>query len=117
MAEREAVKDFPLHGYDAERTVKADARVLVTLEARDPTLATMLHAARFYAPADIRFGMRYTDAVTAAEDGTLVATCPKLGRWSPASGRPGTGLDGAGRSALMNLVPPSGGFVLKAARG
>ena len=30
----------PLHGYDAARTIAADARVFVTIEARDPTFAT-----------------------------------------------------------------------------
>ena len=30
----------PLHGYDAARTIAADARVFVTIEARDPMLAT-----------------------------------------------------------------------------
>jgi hypothetical protein len=103
MAEREAVKDFPLHGYDAERTVKADARVLVTLEARDPTLATMLHAARFYAPADIRFGMRYTDAVTAAEDGTLVADLPKTGALEPGVGETGNRAGRSGKKCADEL--------------
>ncbi len=31
------------------------------LEARDPTLATMVHDIRNYAVDDMRFGMRYTD--------------------------------------------------------
>jgi len=47
--------------------------VFVTIEARDPTLATVVHDARFYAPQDIRFGMRYADAVSTAADGALVA--------------------------------------------
>jgi inward rectifier potassium channel len=73
----------PLHGYDAEQAIGSDARVFVTLEARDPTLATTVHAARFYAPEDIRFGMRYTDAVTMAEDGALVADLTKIGALEP----------------------------------
>jgi inward rectifier potassium channel len=40
----------PMHGYDAARAINADARVFVTLEARDPTLATVVHDARYYAP-------------------------------------------------------------------
>jgi inward rectifier potassium channel len=73
----------PLHGYDAARAIEADARVFVTLEARDPTLATVVHDARYYAPEDIRFGMRYTDAVTMAEDGTPVADLTRIGALEP----------------------------------
>jgi inward rectifier potassium channel len=47
----------PLHGYDSARAIEADARVFVTLEARDPTLATVVQDVRYYAPQDIRFGM------------------------------------------------------------
>ncbi len=73
----------PLHRYDAARTIEADARVFVTIEARDPTLATVVHDARFYAPQDIRFGMRYADAVSAAADGTLVADLELVGALEP----------------------------------
>ena len=73
----------PLHGYDMERAIKADARVFVTLEARDPTLATSVHEIRTYMPEDIRFGMRYTDAVTIAEDGTPVADLTRIGALEP----------------------------------
>jgi inward rectifier potassium channel len=72
----------PLHGYDAARTIEADVQVFVMLEARDPTLATMVHDTRFYAPGDIRFGMRYRDAVTIAEDG-VVADLTKIGMLEP----------------------------------
>jgi inward rectifier potassium channel len=73
----------PLHGYDAARAIEADAQVFATLEARDPTLATMVHDIRNYAAADIRFGMRYTDAVTTAEDGAPVLDLTKIGQREP----------------------------------
>jgi inward rectifier potassium channel len=73
----------PLHGYDMARAIEADARVFVTLEARDPTLATSVHEIRTYMPEDIRFGMRYTDAVTIAEDGTPVADLTRIGALEP----------------------------------
>jgi inward rectifier potassium channel len=73
----------PLHGYDMARAIEADARVFVTLEARDPTLATSVHEIRTYAPADIRFGMRYTDALTIAEDGTPVMDLTRIGELEP----------------------------------
>jgi inward rectifier potassium channel len=69
----------PLHGYDAARAIAQHAQVFVTLEARDPTLATSVHDIHTYAPEDIRFGMRYVDAVTTAEDGTPVADLTKIG--------------------------------------
>jgi inward rectifier potassium channel len=73
----------PLYGYDAARAIAAQAQVFVMLEARDPTLATLVHDIRNYAPEDIRFGMRYADAVTTAEDGTPVADLTKIGALEP----------------------------------
>jgi inward rectifier potassium channel len=73
----------PLHSCDAARAVEADMRIFVTLEARDPTLATMVHGIRDYAPEDLRFGMRYADAVTMAEDGTPVADLTRIGMLEP----------------------------------
>ena len=73
----------PLHGYDMGRAIEADAQVFAMLQARDPTLATMLHDIRTYAAKDIRFGMRYTDAVTAAKDGTPVLDLTKIGALEP----------------------------------
>jgi len=73
----------PLHGYDAKRAIETDARVFVTLEARDPTLATTVHDIRNYGPEDIRFGMRYRDAVTTAEDGTPILDLTRIGELEP----------------------------------
>jgi inward rectifier potassium channel len=73
----------PLHGYDMARAIEADTQVFVTLEARDPTLATTVHDIRNYAPKDIRFGMRYQDAVTTAADGTPVLDLTRIGALEP----------------------------------
>jgi inward rectifier potassium channel len=72
-----------LHGYDAVRAIETDARVFVTLEARDPTLATVVHDVRYYAPEDIRFGMRYADVVSTGEDGAGVADLRRIGALEP----------------------------------
>jgi hypothetical protein len=72
-----------MHGYDAARAIAARAQLFVILEARDPTLAAVVHDIRNYAPEDIRFGMRYADAVIIAEDGTLVADLTKVGALEP----------------------------------
>jgi inward rectifier potassium channel len=73
----------PLHGYDAALAIQADAQVFATLEARDPTLATTVHDIRNYAAEDIRFGWRYTDAVTTAEDGRPVLDLARIGELEP----------------------------------
>src|SRR5215469_7120950 len=73
----------PLHGYDAARAIEASAQVFVLLEARDPTVATIIHDIHNYAPKDIRFGMRYADAVTTAADGTPVLDLTKIGALEP----------------------------------
>ena len=57
--------------------------MFVTLEARDPMLATSVHEIRNYAPEDIRFGMRYVDAITTEEDGMPVADLTKIGEMEP----------------------------------
>ncbi|HEY7579162.1 MAG TPA: ion channel [Acetobacteraceae bacterium] len=76
----------PLHGYDTARVMAARAQLFVTFEARDPTLAATVHDIRSYASEDIRFGMRYTDAVMIAEDGTAVADLTKIGALEPDTG-------------------------------
>jgi len=73
----------PLNGYDAARAVKANAQVLVAIEARDPTLATTVHDIRNYPAEDVRFGMRYTEAVTTARDGTPVLDLTAIGALEP----------------------------------
>ena len=73
----------PLHGCDAARAIAARAQLFVTIEARDPTLAALVHEIRNYALEDIRFGMRYAEAVTIAEDGTTVADLTKIGALEP----------------------------------
>ena len=76
----------PLYGCDAARAIERDARVFVTVEARDPTLATTVHVVRYYAPQDIRFGMRYADAVSIAKDGMPVADLARIGKLEPDAG-------------------------------
>jgi len=73
----------PLDGYDAARAVKANAQVFVAIEARDPTLATTVHDVRNYPAQDIRFGMRYTEALTTARDGTPALDLTRIGALEP----------------------------------
>jgi inward rectifier potassium channel len=73
----------PLKGYDAARAVDADAQIFVAIEARDPTLSTTVHEIRNYPPKDIRFGMRYSEALTTASDGTPVLDLTAIGALEP----------------------------------
>ena len=76
----------PLYGYDMARAIGARAQLFVSVEARDPTLAALVQDIRNYAAEDIRFGMRYADAVIIAEDGTPVADLSKVGALEPDTG-------------------------------
>jgi len=73
----------PLNGYDAARAVKANAQVFVAIEARDPTLAATVQDIRNYQAENIRFGMRYAEAVTSARDGTPVLDLTTIGALEP----------------------------------
>jgi len=73
----------PLHGYDATRAIAANAQVFVTIEARDPMLSTTVHDLRNYSAREIRFGMRYSDALTTATNGAPVLDLTKIGALEP----------------------------------
>jgi inward rectifier potassium channel len=73
----------PLHGYDPARLLQAEARIFVTLEAHDPTLATSVHEIHTYAPEDIRFGVRYRDPVVIGHDGMPVMDLRAIGALEP----------------------------------
>ena len=73
----------PLHGYDAARAIATHTQVFVTVEARDPTLATTVHDIHIYLPEDIRFGMRYVDIISIADDGTPIANLTMIGGLEP----------------------------------
>jgi inward rectifier potassium channel len=73
----------PLYGYDAAQVAAERAQLIVTLEARDPTLATSVYEIRNYGPEDIRFGTRYADVVTTDQDGTTMADLTKIGETEP----------------------------------
>ena len=73
----------PLHGYDSKRAIEADAQVFVTLEARDPTLAATVHDLHNYSAKDIRFGMRYSEAMTTSADGTPLLDLTRIGALEP----------------------------------
>jgi inward rectifier potassium channel len=68
----------PLYGLGPEELEARQARVFLIIEARDAAIGAQVHDVHGFAPRQIRFGMRYTDAVVASEAGSLVADISKL---------------------------------------
>ncbi|HUB44825.1 MAG TPA: ion channel [Acetobacteraceae bacterium] len=73
----------PLHSDNASQAIGAGVLLFLSLEARDPTLATMVHDLRTYGAQEIRFGMQYKDAITLAEDGTPIADLTQISALEP----------------------------------
>jgi inward rectifier potassium channel len=68
----------PLYGLGPEDLEARQARVFLTIEARDAAIGAQVHDVFGFEPRQIRFGMRYSDAVLAGEAGSLVADIAKL---------------------------------------
>ena len=69
----------PLHGLTLESAATGGLRMLLSIEARDPSLGAQVHAARGYRAEDIAFGMRYADAITWDGDNNTVADMRRIG--------------------------------------
>jgi inward rectifier potassium channel len=54
----------PLAGYDAERLEEGDARLFLTIEARDNAIGAAVQDMRIYTAVDVLFGVHYAEAVT-----------------------------------------------------
>ncbi|HEX3574987.1 MAG TPA: ion channel [Rhodopila sp.] len=68
----------PLHGYDADTLAASDARIIVTVEARDQALAATVQDVKSYTPAHVRFGMHFADAVMQDERGNSTADLSRI---------------------------------------
>jgi inward rectifier potassium channel len=73
----------PLHGLTPEAFRAADARLFVSFEARDPTLAMVVHDLCDYAPDAVLFGVRYVDVIGVDDDGNTCADMTKLSDVEP----------------------------------
>ena len=67
------------YGYDALHADVADLRLFVSLRGHDPAIGQTVADSRSFSGADIRFGMRYVDAVSRDEKGRVVADYSRLG--------------------------------------
>jgi len=54
----------PLYGRTPDDLVRDGARIMLSIEARDPALSVQVHDLRIYEAQAIAFGMRYSDAVS-----------------------------------------------------
>jgi inward rectifier potassium channel len=68
----------PLTGYDAERLAEGDARLFLSIEARDHAIGALVHDMRIYTAAEVLFGMHYAEAVTVDDQMRPVADLTRL---------------------------------------
>ncbi len=68
----------PLRGYHALHDEIEELRVFVTVKAHDPAIGQPVADFHTYLGSDIRFGMRYVDAVYRDKDGKVVADYSRL---------------------------------------
>ncbi|HTV32026.1 MAG TPA: ion channel [Methylocella sp.] len=73
----------PLADYDAERLKEFDARLVLTIEARDFALGAAVHDIRIYTPDEVLFGMHYAEAVTIDDQMRPVADLSRLSLIEP----------------------------------
>jgi inward rectifier potassium channel len=73
----------PLAGYDAERFKERDARLALTIEARDHVLGAAIHDMRIYTADEVLFGMHYAEAVTLDDQLRPVADLTRLSLVEP----------------------------------
>ncbi len=73
----------PLADHSPERLAALDARLLLTVEARDTALGATVFAMHDYTVASIRVGMRYQDAVLFDAEGHIEGDLGKLSLIEP----------------------------------
>ena len=76
-------ENSPLAGFDAERFRERDARLVLTIEARDHILHAPVHDMRIYTADKIAFGMHYVEAVTLDDQLRPVADLTRLSLVEP----------------------------------
>jgi inward rectifier potassium channel len=79
-------ENSPLAGYGAERLEEGDARLFLTIEARDHAIGAFVHDMRIYTAVDVLFGMHYAEAVTLDDQRRPVADLTRLSQVEPDTG-------------------------------
>jgi inward rectifier potassium channel len=75
--------ESPLYGFTQEGLTAADARLIVTIRARNHAAGAEVFDITLYHPTEIQFGMHYQDMVHRIEDGRIEADMRKLGLIEP----------------------------------
>ena len=73
----------PLAGYNAEQFKESDARLFLTIEARDNALGAAIHDMHIYTAGEVLFGMHYAEAVTVDDQRRPVADLTRLSLVEP----------------------------------
>ena len=73
----------PLADYDAERFKDRDARLILTIEARDHALGAVIYDMRVYTVNEILFGTHYAEVVTVDDQKRPVADLTRLSLVEP----------------------------------
>jgi inward rectifier potassium channel len=68
----------PLYGHTAQSLLDGDVRLFLSVEARDTAINSTVHDLKDYRSHDVRFGMRYADAVTLDPDGRTMADLTRI---------------------------------------
>ncbi|MBW4021887.1 MAG: hypothetical protein HIU92_01920 [Proteobacteria bacterium] len=76
----------PLHGLTAESLIASDARLIVTIRARNHAPGADIFDIAFFDSQQIAFGMAYEDMVYQDEAGRIHADLRKLGHVAPDAG-------------------------------
>jgi inward rectifier potassium channel len=73
----------PLHGHDTETLAAAQARLFLTIEARDHALSALVQDIKDYPLERIRFGMRFADMVSQGEGGQSTVDLSRISLLEP----------------------------------
>jgi inward rectifier potassium channel len=73
----------PLYGYDQEAFHRHVARVFLAIDARDPMLEARVYDTKDYAPEEVLFDRRYSDAVAIDQEGRTIADLTRVGLTEP----------------------------------
>nr|MBA3810870.1 hypothetical protein [Caulobacteraceae bacterium] len=68
---------------DLAALADSDIRFLLSVEARDPGLAAVVHDLKAYTGPDIRLGLRYADLITQGDDGRVLADLTRISVLEP----------------------------------
>lgn len=70
--------DSPLAGYDQRRLVDEDVRLFLTIRAMDDSLNSEVRSMQGFDSRTVRFGARYSDAVSVDDQGRTIADLSRL---------------------------------------